>query len=282
MRRPARHILTRLVARLLIKLLVIGPFPSHVQAAAALFPVSMLWPLVGLEEGRAGVAEEVEILCRTTDFKVGHFSLSFADLDVPVAGIPIRVTRTYDSRDKTQGRLRIRMEARSQQREGRREHPRRAAMAGDQEPGLPADLLPPVGQGQGRHRHLLRWPHLAVRAGLTPQCQTFLPIQEVSISYRPVPGTNTLGTLVPIDGTDAAVVGAWPSTFAATPMQLFDLDNFNILDPSRYKLVMPEGIELTLDQIQGIKSIKDTERQRPQRERGRHHAQQREGHRLPT
>ena len=32
--------------------------------------------------------------------KVGAFSVSFVDLDVPVAGLPIRITRTYDSRDK--------------------------------------------------------------------------------------------------------------------------------------------------------------------------------------
>ena len=32
--------------------------------------------------------------------KVGIFTLSFVDLQIPVAGIPITVTRTYDSRDK--------------------------------------------------------------------------------------------------------------------------------------------------------------------------------------
>src|SRR5262249_48826577 len=35
--------------------------------------------------------------------KVGNFPVSFVDLEVPVAGLPIRVTRTYDSRDKGQG-----------------------------------------------------------------------------------------------------------------------------------------------------------------------------------
>ena len=35
--------------------------------------------------------------------KVGPFSLSFVDLEVPVAGLPMRVTRTYDSRDKGKG-----------------------------------------------------------------------------------------------------------------------------------------------------------------------------------
>ncbi len=35
--------------------------------------------------------------------KVGNFTVSFNDLSVPVAGLPIQVTRTYDSRDKRTG-----------------------------------------------------------------------------------------------------------------------------------------------------------------------------------
>ena len=37
------------------------------------------------------------------DQKIGIFTLTFVDLDVPVSGVPITVTRTYDSRDKGQG-----------------------------------------------------------------------------------------------------------------------------------------------------------------------------------
>jgi RHS repeat-associated protein len=37
------------------------------------------------------------------DQKVGQLSLQFVDLIVPVAGVPLNVVRTYDSRDKTQG-----------------------------------------------------------------------------------------------------------------------------------------------------------------------------------
>jgi len=44
-----------------------------------------------------------EIVVRTDgQAKVGIFTLSFVDLQIPVAGIPITVTRTYDSRVKTQ------------------------------------------------------------------------------------------------------------------------------------------------------------------------------------
>ena len=37
------------------------------------------------------------------DRKVGNFSIAFQDLNIPVAGIPITVTRAYDSRNKSSG-----------------------------------------------------------------------------------------------------------------------------------------------------------------------------------
>ncbi len=37
------------------------------------------------------------------NMKVGNFTVSFIDLQVPVSGIPLTVTRTYDSRSKTSG-----------------------------------------------------------------------------------------------------------------------------------------------------------------------------------
>src|SRR6185369_11220560 len=37
------------------------------------------------------------------DLKVGNFTVSFTDLDVPMAGIPIHVVRMYDRRDTRSG-----------------------------------------------------------------------------------------------------------------------------------------------------------------------------------
>ena len=31
--------------------------------------------------------------------KIGHFTMSFVDMTIPVAGMPVQVVRTYDSRD---------------------------------------------------------------------------------------------------------------------------------------------------------------------------------------
>jgi hypothetical protein len=37
------------------------------------------------------------------NLKVGNFTLSFNDMSVPVAGLPIQIVRTYDSRNKSKG-----------------------------------------------------------------------------------------------------------------------------------------------------------------------------------
>jgi len=37
------------------------------------------------------------------DLKIGNFELSFTDLEIPVSGIPVTITRTYRSLDKTKG-----------------------------------------------------------------------------------------------------------------------------------------------------------------------------------
>ena len=64
-RHPRRSFLARFFAHVLIRLLVIAPLPPQLQVAAALFPVSVLWPLLrpaaepppeALEEGSPGAA----------------------------------------------------------------------------------------------------------------------------------------------------------------------------------------------------------------------------------
>ena len=37
------------------------------------------------------------------NLKLGNFTIAFNDLSVPVAGLPITITRTYDSRDRSLG-----------------------------------------------------------------------------------------------------------------------------------------------------------------------------------
>jgi YD repeat-containing protein len=38
------------------------------------------------------------------DLKLGHFSIAFEDLNIPVAGIPVSISRSYDTRDRNEDR----------------------------------------------------------------------------------------------------------------------------------------------------------------------------------
>src|SRR6185369_16745037 len=58
--------------------------------------------LVATDTAGRAVGDTVFLVVKD-NFKVGNFSVSFLDLEVPVSGMPIRVTRTYDSRDKGKG-----------------------------------------------------------------------------------------------------------------------------------------------------------------------------------
>ena len=66
--------------------------------------------LNGLYDIRFSATDSYGQTSRTTqaivverNLKVGNFTVSFSDLNIPVAGVPLEVTRTYDSRDKRAG-----------------------------------------------------------------------------------------------------------------------------------------------------------------------------------
>ncbi len=77
----------------------LGPFTADV---IGLFDPTMLRDgayeitLSAIDSGN-NTASDTKIVDVKTDLKLGNFSLSFTDLQVPVAGMPITVTRTYDS-----------------------------------------------------------------------------------------------------------------------------------------------------------------------------------------
>ncbi len=52
--------------------------------------------------GQSAIPAMVTVVV-TRNLKIGNFTLSFNDLTLPVAGLPIQVVRTYDSRDKSPG-----------------------------------------------------------------------------------------------------------------------------------------------------------------------------------
>ena len=86
------------------QLLAEGTTPQSAATVASFDPSQLtngMWYL-GLKavdangaESETGVTVSVE-----GDLKVGNFSLTFEDLTVPLSGLPITLTRTYDSRER--------------------------------------------------------------------------------------------------------------------------------------------------------------------------------------
>ena len=187
--------------------------------------------------------------------KVGHFSVSFVDLEVPVAGLPIRVTRTYDNRDKGKGDFGRgwRMDLSNV----RVEENGTAGLSwmGTTSGGLFATYCLQAVKPQVV---TLTFPDGKVyefEPVVTPQCQTFIPMDAVNVSYRPMPGT--LGSLIPLGGDLAYVTGAWPAPLHSAPMQLFASSTFQIYDPSRYQYTSVDGRVFVIDQAKGLISLTD-------------------------
>lgn len=182
--------------------------------------------------------------------KVGNFTVSFVDLEVPVAGLPIRVTRSYDSRDKRPGDF----------GHGWRLELSDARIEESDAPGLAfqatitpgffatyclASARPPV--------VTLTLPDgrvLDFQVTLTPSCQPFAPIDFVRVTYTPV--GNTLGTLAPVNGSDAYVFASWPGQ-----AELYDPSGSSLLDPSLYRYTSPDGRVFLVHDTEGLKSLTD-------------------------
>jgi RHS repeat-associated protein len=190
------------------------------------------------------------------DMKVGNFTISFVDLEVPLAGVPIQITRTYDSRDKGRGDFGIgwRLEL-SNIRIGEN------AQAGANWMGTrSAGAFPTYCLQEARpHRVTLTLPDgqvLEFRPTLQPQCQQLVPPSQVTLGFAALPGTQ--GTLVPLDADLALVAGSWPSSSSqTTPMDLVDFSTGDRIDPNLYRLTLPDGRAFVVSQQGGLQSITD-------------------------
>ena len=190
--------------------------------------------LNGLYEVRL-VATDLSGRITTTSFsavvdglqKVGHFTVSFLDLEMPVSGLPIRVTRTYDSRDKRTGDFGV----------GWRLDLSTIRISENGVPGLrwtgtKTGAFIPSWCVEADRPHLVTFtlPDGRVQSFemvLTPGCQTLYPLQFAQVSLRAMPGT--VGKLVPVDSRDVWVIGSWPG-----PVELYDDATFDLYNPDLY------------------------------------------------
>ncbi|MDQ3802896.1 MAG: putative Ig domain-containing protein [Acidobacteriota bacterium] len=182
--------------------------------------------------------------------KVGNFSLSFVDLNVPVAGLPIQVTRTYDSRDKragdfgvgwTLGLRNIRVEE-------------SGVLGADWEQTQSGSFLPTYCLRPTKPRFVtVTFPSGRVykfQVVTSPQCAVLTPIQSATIGFAPLPGTH--GSLAALGGDDTLVFGGAPG-----PAELRHFETLELYNPSLYRFTAEDGTAFIIDQALGVRAITD-------------------------
>lgn len=182
--------------------------------------------------------------------KVGNFTISFNDLSVPVAGIPIQVTRTYDSRDKRRGDFGVGWtlsvsSARVQKTVPVGSHwfETRSTAAYSTyclESTKPQIITVTFGDGKV----------YKFKAEPAQKCQRFQPFSTVQMVYTPMPGTR--GKLTPLNGGSVYVAGSVPG-----PVDIVDINDASgyYLNPSRFRLTTEDGTSFVLDQKSGVESV---------------------------
>jgi len=183
------------------------------------------------------------------DLKVGNFSITLEDLNIPMSGIPIRVTRTYDSRRRFEG-----LDFSHGWSVGYQD----VKIEESREPGLywemnqykrgPYNLiLDMCVEPQGAPVVTITLPdgdveRFEVKAN--PECNTYAVMNDVTLKFEPVGDTQS----------DLAVLGDDTAYFNGN--HLVEKGYFSSpVNPNRYKLTTRTGYIYYLDQYKGIEKV---------------------------
>lgn len=186
------------------------------------------------------------------NLKIGNFNVSFTDLNIPVAGVPMEVTRTYDSRDKRIGDFgfgwmlslkNIRLE-------------KSGVLGFKWYQTVSQEVFPNYClEATSSHVVTVTFPGGKVfkfQAAVTPQCQRFAPITSGTVSFAPMPGTH--GTLEVVGSAEVQVEGSIPG-----PVNLIGFGGgIDIFNSFVFKFTAADGTAYVIDQRTGLQSVADT------------------------
>ncbi|MBI1790799.1 MAG: hypothetical protein HYR60_24995, partial [Acidobacteria bacterium] len=191
----------------------------------------------------------------TRNQKVGNFTVSFNDLSVPVAGLPIQVVRTYDSRDKRTGDFGVGWTL-----DLKTVRTSVSGVMGDDWTGTKSGGFLPTYCVQPAKAHVVTitftdgtvYEFQAVPSPQT-QCQQIVPPQSVDMIFTPTGSTPPNASLTTPGGSGLFVIGSFPGS-----VTLLDLGTVASFDPDQFLLTMPDGRVLTLSRQFGLQSMRDT------------------------
>jgi RHS repeat-associated protein len=200
--------------------------------------------------GNQSIAETTVQVSR--DMKIGLFSLTFQDLNIPVSGIPITINRTYDSRDKGQGDFGVGWRLGIQ---SLRIRPNRAQGSGwmVNRGGsiISVYSLAPLGE----HKVSLTLPGGKVETfdlAISPASSVVVPFSGgLTASY--VPRTGTLGKLALLSNNSLLIADQQPG-----PVLLLDDDTLDTFNPTRFRYTSVDGQIIDIDRTKGVEKVQDT------------------------
>ena len=186
--------------------------------------------------------------------KPGLFTLSFTDLNVPSPGLPIAVSRTYDSRDKgthdfgvgwTLSMVNVRVQ-------------KNGVLGANWQMTSTGGLLPNFCLQETKpHIVTITFPNNKVykfEAAASPQCSLVVPPETTNVVYNQLPGTTgTQGATLQIVGDNSPLVN--PS--GVGPVDLISIDTLEDINPTTFQLTTADGFTYVIDQTLGATSVKD-------------------------
>ncbi len=196
---------------------------------------------------RGGNASEATTTVQVRgDRKVGLFSLAFTDLNVALTGVPITVTRTYDSRDKAKGDFGVGWRLGLQTLRLRTNRVLGTGWLRVQN-GAVSSL-----QARGPHKVSLTLPDGRVEEfdlQLAPMSGLGVLTSIRVTGFAPRPGTQ--GKLEGLDNPDLFVVNA------GFDEALVDDGTLEPYDPKLFRYTTLDGTRIEIHRIEGVRKVTD-------------------------
>jgi len=199
-------------------------------------------------DAAGNVSQDVRVIRVTGDLKVGNFSITFEDFSAPVAGIPVTVLRTYDTRQRDEN-LDFGFGWTVDYQNVRLQESRDIGFSWtliEEDLGFFSQWCV---RPNGDPTVTVRMPDGEVEsfvARAEPECTQLVPTVDVTIVFEPIDGTDS--TLEQTDFGLVRIVGN----------NIVDLGApGEPIDPDGYRLTTPEGLIFTLDQSFGIQQVQE-------------------------
>ena len=181
------------------------------------------------------------------NMKVGNFSLTFTDLQIPLSGVPITVSRTYDSRVKETGDFGVGWQLGIQS----------LKIRSNRVLGTGWNVVKPrlsfALESTDAHITGLTLPDGRVELFelvVTPQVSPLVPFPTSVLQARFQPRPDTLGRLESLDNNTLSIFDSQPG-----PVELLDDISLTAYNPQRFRYTAPDGTIIIIHAKNGVQSV---------------------------